>query len=59
MAETVASRSLRVAGQEFDQAIVEYLRERFSLRIGTQTAERLKIEIGARVSSRAGTDART
>jgi rod shape-determining protein MreB len=47
MAETVASRSLRVAGQEFDQAIVEYLRERFSLRIGTQTAERLKIEIGA------------
>jgi len=47
MAETISSQSLRVAGDEFDQAIVDYLRERFSLRIGLPTAERLKMDIGA------------
>jgi rod shape-determining protein MreB len=47
MAETISSQSLRMAGDEFDQAIVDYLRERFSLRVGIPTAERLKIEIGA------------
>lgn len=46
MAETVASKSIRFAGDEFDQAIVDFLRERFSLRIGPQTAEQLKIDIG-------------
>ncbi len=46
MAETASSRSLRVSGDEFDQAIVEFLRERFSLRIGAQTAEQLKRDIG-------------
>jgi rod shape-determining protein MreB len=47
LGEIVASQSVRVAGDEFDQAIVEYLRKNFSLRIGTQMAEQVKIEIGS------------
>lgn len=42
----VASRSIRVAGDEMDEAIVESVRRRFSLRIGAQSAEQLKIRIG-------------
>ncbi len=47
LADIVASRSIRVAGDEMDEAIVEYMKQHFSLRIGTQTAEQLKIEIGS------------
>lgn len=47
LADVVVSRSIRIAGDEFDEAIVEYLKQRFSLRIGTQTAEQLKIEVGS------------
>lgn len=46
LSEVVAGKSLRVAGDEFDQAIIEYLRRNFSLRIGDQTAEQLKTRIG-------------
>ena len=46
LAEIVASKSLRVAGDEIDQAIMEYLKQHFALRIGDQTAEQLKIKIG-------------
>ena len=46
LAEIVSSKSLRVAGSEFDQAIVDYLKQHFALRIGDQTAEQLKIKIG-------------
>ncbi len=42
----VASRSIRVAGDEMDEAIVAYLRQRFNLLIGERTAETLKINIG-------------
>jgi len=47
LADIVASRSIRVAGDELDEAIVEYLKQHFSLRIGTQQAEQLKIELGS------------
>jgi rod shape-determining protein MreB len=43
----VVGRSVRVAGDEMDEAIVEYFKQHFSLRIGTQTAERIKLEIGS------------
>ena len=46
LAEIVASKSLRVAGDEIDQAIMEYMKQHFALRIGDQTAEQLKIKIG-------------
>ncbi len=42
----VVSQSIRVAGDELDEAIVEYLKQHFSLRIGSQTAEKIKLEIG-------------
>jgi rod shape-determining protein MreB len=46
LAEIVACKSLRVAGDDFDQAIVDYLKRNFSLRIGEQTAEQLKVRVG-------------
>ncbi len=47
LGEIVASQSVRVAGDELDEAVVEYLKQRFSLRIGTPTAEKVKIQIGS------------
>ena len=47
LADIVVSRSIRVAGDEMDEAIVEYVKQQFSLRIGEQTAEHLKIRIGS------------
>ncbi|MFB6212236.1 MAG: rod shape-determining protein [Candidatus Magasanikbacteria bacterium] len=42
----VTSRSLRVAGNKFDQSISDYIKEKYSLAIGETTAEKIKIEIG-------------
>jgi rod shape-determining protein MreB len=47
LAEIVAHKSLRIAGDEFDQAIVDYLKLRYSLRIGLQTAEQIKTQVGS------------
>ena len=43
----VLSKGLRIAGNQFDQEIVEHVRKRYSLLIGERTAEELKREIGA------------
>ncbi|HEX7896183.1 MAG TPA: rod shape-determining protein [Planctomycetota bacterium] len=43
----VASRSVRVAGDKFDEAIIQHLRRAYNLHIGEQTAERIKIEVGS------------
>lgn len=43
----VASNSIRVAGDEFDEAIISYLRRRRGILIGSATAEILKIRIGS------------
>ncbi|MGH2833721.1 MAG: rod shape-determining protein [Solirubrobacteraceae bacterium] len=43
----VLSRSLRVGGYEMDEAITRYLRAEYSLAIGSQTAEAIKIAIGS------------
>ena len=42
----VVSRSLKIAGDEFTEAIVRYMRKEFNLYIGPKTAERIKREIG-------------
>ncbi|MDD2421352.1 MAG: rod shape-determining protein [Heliobacteriaceae bacterium] len=42
----VCSKSLRVGGDKFDEAIVRYIRKEHSLMIGERTAEELKIKIG-------------
>lgn len=43
----VFSRSVRVAGDEFDEAIMNYLRRAYNLMIGERTAEEIKIKIGS------------
>ncbi len=48
----VSWASLRVAGNKFDQSIMDYIKKKYSLSIGEQTAETIKIEIGAALSSR-------
>ena len=43
----VASRSLRIAGDEFDEYIVSYIKKEYNLMIGERTAEQIKLTIGA------------
>lgn len=43
----VTWKTLRVAGNEFDTNIVEYIREEFNILIGEQIAEKVKIKIGS------------
>jgi rod shape-determining protein MreB len=43
----VSWNSLRVAGNKFDQAIIDYIKKKYALAIGEQTAENIKIEIGS------------
>ena len=43
----VTSRSVRMAGDEFDNAIVNYIRRKYNLLIGERTAENIKLEIGS------------
>jgi rod shape-determining protein MreB len=45
----VLNRGLRVAGDEMDEAIIAYLRMRYSLLVGQQTAEDLKHNIGSAI----------
>lgn len=43
---TVVSDSIKIAGDDFDDAIVRYMRKKHNLLIGERTAENVKIEIG-------------
>ncbi len=43
----VTWKSLRLAGNEFDNNIIEYIREEFNILIGEQLAENVKIKIGS------------
>ncbi|TSB46232.1 rod shape-determining protein [Alkalicoccobacillus porphyridii] len=43
----VTSQSIRVAGDEMDDAIIQYVKKTYSLMIGERTAETLKLEIGS------------
>jgi len=43
----VTSSSVRVGGDKLDRAIEAYIKEKYDLAIGDQTAERIKIEIGS------------
>lgn len=43
----VCSKSLRVGGDKFDEAIVRYIRREFNLAIGERTGEELKMGVGA------------
>src|SRR5213079_911715 len=43
----VYSRSVRIAGNQMDEAITNYLKRKYNLLIGERTAEQIKIEIGS------------
>lgn len=47
MGGVVVSRSLRVAGDEMDQEIVQYMRTKYNLLIGERMGEQAKIQIGS------------
>ena len=47
MAGVVYSRSVRVAGNEMDEALIDHMRKVHGLLIGERTAEQIKIEIGS------------
>jgi rod shape-determining protein MreB len=47
MGGIVVSRSLRVAGDEMDQDVINYIRNKYNLLIGERMAERVKITIGS------------
>src|SRR3954463_220347 len=43
----VASQSVRVAGDELDEAIIQYIKKEYSLALGERTAEEVKITLGS------------
>ena len=43
----VYSRSVRMAGNQMDEAIMNYLKRKYNLLIGERTAEQIKIDIGS------------
>jgi rod shape-determining protein MreB len=47
LAGIVFSRSIRVAGDEMDEAIVQYMKRAYNLMVGERTAEEIKIRIGS------------
>jgi len=47
----VLGRSVRIAGDEMDEAIINYVRLKYSLLLGQPTAEAVKISVGSAISS--------
>ncbi len=47
LAGIVFSRSIRIGGDELDEAIIEHLKKTYNLMIGERTAEEIKIKIGS------------
>jgi len=47
LAGIVYSRSVRVAGNELDEAIIQYLKRKYNLLVGERTAEQIKMQVGS------------
>jgi rod shape-determining protein MreB len=47
LGDVACSESIRIAGDDLDQAIIEYMKRTYSLLVGEQTAENIKIQIGS------------
>ena len=47
LAGIVYSKSVRVAGNEMDEAVIQYIKKKYNLLIGERTAEQVKLEIGS------------
>lgn len=46
----VTSRSIRVAGDEMDEAIIQYIKKQYNLMIGERTSENMKMMIGTAIA---------
>lgn len=49
LGDIVTSKSLKIAGNTFDEKIIDYIKEKYKLLIGERTAEEVKIEIGTAI----------
>ena len=47
LADIAVCESVRVAGDDMDEAIINYMKRTYNMMVGEQTAERIKIEIGS------------
>ena len=47
MGGIVTSRSIRIAGDEFDNSIIAYVRRKYNMLIGERTAEEIKLKVGS------------
>ncbi len=47
LGDIVTSQSIRIAGDDLDEAIINYIRKKHNLLIGERTAEQIKIDIGS------------
>ena len=47
----VCNKSIRIAGDEFNQDIIDYMRKQHNIHIGERMAERIKIAVGAAISA--------
>ena len=52
LADIAQCESVRVAGDDMDEAIISHMKKAYNLMIGEQTAERVKIEIGSAVADK-------
>ncbi len=52
----VTSRSIRVGGDDMDEAIIQYIKKKYNLMIGDRTAEEVKINIGTAFHKDSGTE---
>ena len=53
LAGIVYSQSVRVGGDKMDEAIIAYMKRKYNLAIGEQTAERIKMHDRQRLPARA------
>ncbi|MFN3814196.1 MAG: rod shape-determining protein [Aquificaceae bacterium] len=49
LAGIVVSNSIRIAGDEMTEAIIQYIKRKFHMFVGEQTAERIKVELGSAI----------
>src|SRR5215203_5727095 len=56
LADISVCESVRVAGDDFDEAIVDHMKKTYNMAIGEQMAERIKIEIGSAAPSPDGSE---
>ena len=47
LAGIVYSKSVRVAGNEMDEAVIQYIKKKYNLLIGERSAEQIKLEVGS------------